>query len=90
MRNKRVLIVLLAVSFLTQTAWAGTVHFESIDVGTEKTENEVTLKIYPGAYHDFDWKGINRVVKGHRVRYHPEAAADAIVQVKNHLAQHFK
>ena len=55
-----------------------------------KTENEVTLKIYPGAYHDFDWKGMNKVVKGHRVRYNPEAAADAIVQVKNYLAQHLK
>jgi dienelactone hydrolase len=55
-----------------------------------KTKHEVILKIYPGAYHDFDWKGINRIVKGHRVQYNPEAASDAIVQVKNYLATYLK
>lgn len=54
------------------------------------TEHEVILKIYPGAHHDFDWKGINRVVKGHRVQYNPEAAADAIIRVKHFLSKHLK
>ena len=55
-----------------------------------KTKHEVILKIYPGAYHDFDWKGINRMVKGHRVQYNSEAAADAILRVKNFLARHLE
>ncbi len=54
------------------------------------TEHEVILHIYPGAYHDFDWMGINRVVKGHRVQYNSKAEADAIVRVENFLARHLK
>jgi dienelactone hydrolase len=55
-----------------------------------ESEHEVRLKIYPGAYHDFDWKGHDAIVKGHRVLYDPVAAADAIVQVKNYLATYLK
>ena len=55
-----------------------------------ETEHEVILKIYPGVYHGFDWKGKNSVVKGHRVLYDPVAAADAIVQVRYFLAKHLK
>jgi dienelactone hydrolase len=55
-----------------------------------ETQHEVRLKIYPGAYHDFDWKGLDKVVKGHRVSYDPAAAGDAIVQVKKYLATYLK
>ena len=53
-----------------------------------KTQYEVILKIYPGAYHDFDWYGINKIVKGHKVRYNPTATADAILQVKDFFFKH--
>ncbi|MEN6319979.1 MAG: dienelactone hydrolase family protein [Syntrophaceae bacterium] len=55
-----------------------------------KTANEVILKIYPGAYHVFDWKGIDRVVLGHRMLYNPAALDDSIVQVKEFLAEQMK
>jgi dienelactone hydrolase len=56
----------------------------------EKSSQEVILKIYPGAHHGFDVEGLNKKYRGHRMQYHPEAAADAIVQVKNFLAKHMK
>ncbi|MCX6224514.1 MAG: dienelactone hydrolase family protein [Bacteroidia bacterium] len=55
-----------------------------------KTANEVILKIYPGAYHVFDWKGIDLVVLGHRMLYNPAALADSIVQVKEFLTKQLK
>ena len=54
------------------------------------TEHEIILKIYPGAYHDFDWEGIDKLYLGHRLKYDPKAAEDAIVRVKDFLARHFK
>ena len=56
----------------------------------KKTRNEVTLKVYPRAYHGFDIEGIDTSYMGHRFRYNPTAAADAINQVKTFLAKHFK
>lgn len=53
-----------------------------------KTEHEIILKIYPGVYHDFDWRGVNKIVKGHRVLYDGKAEADAIARVENFLAKH--
>ena len=56
-----------------------------------KTPNEVILKIYPGAYHCFDWEGVDLVSQeGHRLRYNREALADSIIQVKEFLAKHLK
>jgi dienelactone hydrolase len=55
-----------------------------------KTANEVLLKIYPGAYHGFDYEGVD-VVKGkHRVAYNPDAFADSIVRVKEFLAKYLE
>jgi dienelactone hydrolase len=54
------------------------------------TEHEVILKVYPGAYHDFDWEGTDEIYEGHRLLYDPIAAKDAIVQVKSFLAKHFR
>lgn len=51
----------------------------------DNTMKRVTLKIYPGAYHSFDWTGIDTVLEGHILRYHPKAATDAIGKVKAFL-----
>jgi dienelactone hydrolase len=55
-----------------------------------KARHEVSLKVYPGAYHCFDWEGVNTNYMGHRLQYCPRAAADAIIQVKEFLAKHLK
>lgn len=55
-----------------------------------QTEHEIILKIYPGAYHDFDWEGMDETYGGHRVLYDPVATQDAIIQVKSFLAKHLK
>jgi dienelactone hydrolase len=54
------------------------------------TENEVILKVYPGAYHGFDIEGIDTSYMDHRYRYNSRAAADSIIQVKTFLAKHLK
>ena len=55
-----------------------------------KTANEVSHKIYPGAYHGFDFVGVD-VVKGkHRVAYNPAAYADSIIQIKEFFAKQMK
>ena len=55
-----------------------------------KTPNEVTLKIYPNAYHGFDSEGRDEVNLGHRVVSNPQALADSIIQVREFLAKHLK
>jgi dienelactone hydrolase len=55
-----------------------------------KTAREITLKIYPGAYHGFDMEGMDLKVQGHRILYNSEATADSIVQVKEFLAKYLK
>ena len=55
-----------------------------------KTTHEVTLKIYPQAYHCFDSEGIDTSKEGHRLLYNPAAANDALEQVKNFLAKYVK
>jgi dienelactone hydrolase len=56
----------------------------------KKTEHEIILKIYPGAYHCFDWEGVDMDYMGHRLLYHPVAAADARVRVREFLAKYLK
>lgn len=55
-------------------------------IPTGKSRHEVTLKIYPDAYHDFDWTGIDKMVKGHKVKFNAKATNDAILQVKRFLS----
>jgi dienelactone hydrolase len=55
-----------------------------------QTKHEVTLKVYPGAYHCFDVVGADTSYMGHRIQYDPAAAADAILQVKNFFAKHLR
>jgi dienelactone hydrolase len=60
-------------------------------VPPEQSDFEITLKIYPGAHHDFDWEGMDREAGffgGHRMLYDPIAAKDSIIQVKSFLAKH--
>ena len=54
------------------------------------TEHEAVLKIYPAAYYDFDYEGLDEVYEGHTLRYDPPAAQDSIVQVKRFLEQYLK
>ena len=56
----------------------------------QKTPYKVTLKAYPKAHHGFDREGADKKVKGHLMRYDPDATNDAIIQVKNFLATHLK
>ena len=56
-----------------------------------KSANEVILKIYSGAYHCFDWEGVDFVaLQRYRVLYNAAASADSIVQVKEFLAKQMK
>jgi dienelactone hydrolase len=55
----------------------------------EPPDPEVILKIYPGAYHDFDWPGAENAY-GYTLKYDPKATADAVVRVKDFLAKHLK
>ena len=57
-------------------------------IPSRKSANEIILKIYPGAYHGFDWEGKDFTYKGHRFLYDPAATNDAIVRVKNFLAKY--
>ena len=57
---------------------------------SKPTDHEVTLKIYPGAYHNFDWEGKDEVYKSHKLLYDPLAAQDAIIQVKSFFAKYLK
>jgi dienelactone hydrolase len=54
----------------------------------DKTAYGVTLKTYPGAHHGYDGLVPPRSYYGHTVGRHPEAAAQAEVEVKRFLAQH--
>jgi dienelactone hydrolase len=55
-----------------------------------RSEHEITLKIYPGAYMAFDLEGVDTTSDGHRLLYNPAAAADAVEQVRNFLFKHGK
>ena len=55
---------------------------------------EVTLKVYPGAYHGFDIPGVYADVRGaegmHHLQYDPGAEADAVIQVRAFLEKYLK
>lgn len=53
-------------------------------------QNEIKVKVYPGAYMSFDLKGLEQGDDGQRLPYNESATADAIVQVKNFIEQHIK
>ena len=55
-----------------------------------KATPETILKVYPEAYHCFDFEGIDTSRQGHRLLYNPTAAADAVEQAKNFLGMYTK
>lgn len=55
-----------------------------------KTAHEIILKVYPQAYHCFDFEGVDTQSEGHKLLYNPEAAKDAIEQVRRFFTKHFK
>ena len=69
--------------------WTPALHCKLL-IPAEKTEHKIILKVYPGAYHCFDDRRKDRYYRGHWLAYHPAAAADAIVQVRNFLTKHLK
>lgn len=56
--------------------------------GVKESPYEFTLKIYPGAYHAFDFKGMNEEFEGHHIEYNAEVTADAIAETKAFLAKY--
>jgi dienelactone hydrolase len=60
----------------------------------EQTGSEISLKVYPGAYHGFDTLGANTDVRGssgmHHLQYHPEAATDSITRVRAFLDKYMR
>ncbi len=58
-------------------------------LGPESTD-EITLKVYPKAYHGFDFEGLDITVKGHKIKYDPTAATDAISQVMRFFERHLQ
>jgi dienelactone hydrolase len=52
------------------------------------SSSKVVLKVYPGAHHLFDLKGIDERQDGHVLRYDPQAADDAEKQIAAFLAKH--
>ena len=55
-----------------------------------KTKHEVILKVYPGAYHNFDWPDMDVIYMGHVLQYNRQAESDAIIQIKEFLEKHLK
>jgi dienelactone hydrolase len=61
-----------------------------INAPSKRGHNEVILNVYPGAYHAFDWEGLNMTYQGHRLEYNAAATADAKNQVKAFLDKYLK
>lgn len=55
-----------------------------------KGRHEITLKVYKGAHHCFDAEGMDKTIRGHRLLYDPDAAADAMEKVRGFLKKYLK
>jgi dienelactone hydrolase len=53
-------------------------------------DQEIIVKVYPGAYHAFYYENFDLFYKGHRLLSDPAAADDAAGQIKNFLLKHMK
>lgn len=51
-------------------------------------KTELSLTIYPNAYHSFDMEGLTLDTSGHHFQYDPQAAADAIIRTKDFLEKY--
>jgi dienelactone hydrolase len=49
---------------------------------------EFTLKVYPNAYHAFDFEGLKEDSFGHHAEYDPEATSDAVSQTRDFLSRY--
>lgn len=52
------------------------------------SSSEVILEVYPDAHHLFDLKDIDTRQEGYVLRYHPQAADDAVPRIREFLAKH--
>lgn len=50
--------------------------------------DKFNIKVYPGAYHCFDWVGIDTEQQGHILRYNAQYAKDAFTRVKAFFHRH--
>ena len=57
---------------------------------SSSTEYEIELKIYEGAHHVFDRRGMDMKYRGNTLKYDPEATEDARKRVRDFLAKHFE
>lgn len=53
-----------------------------------RSPGELVLEVYPGAHHLFDLEGEDERQEGHVLRYHPQAAADAVRRIRAFLSEH--
>jgi len=68
--------------------WAPARDCQAMVIGAPKT-SEVSLKVYPGASHEFDYPLPVRVEpQGHREAFDPVAAADSWKQIEAFLERH--
>jgi dienelactone hydrolase len=54
------------------------------------SQHEITLKIYESADHCFDFEGLDTIYEGHKLKYNPEAAKDAVSKVQHFLSKYLK
>ena len=62
---------------------------ENMELGPESSD-EISLKVYPKAYHGFDFEGVDIIVKGHKIKYNPAVTKDAISQIMTFLEKHLQ
>ena len=60
------------------------------EIPSGKTKYEIIHHIYPDAYHDFDWPGLDQTFEGQRLVYNPTAAKQAIKHVKDFFEKHLE
>ena len=53
-----------------------------------ESRRQMTIKVFPGATHAFDVEGLDLSYLGHRLKYHPAAAAEAAVRFRDFLRIH--
>jgi dienelactone hydrolase len=62
----------------------------SSNMPKQEEKHEVIMKVYQGAYHNFDWPDIDVIFMGHVLQYNRQAESDAIFQVREFLGKHLK
>lgn len=61
------------------------------DLGTRGgAYHALDVVVYPGATHAFDWRGLDVLYFGQRIRFDPRASADAVIRVRAFLRFHLR